>query len=116
MPIIRLTPNDHVDLVIGGQMVRVTATVDDDGNPLMQLAGVDCNLAGEEPGAYYLEPIDDDGRERLQRAVDAEVTRLDATDATPPLGGWRYRAVEAVALDYAMNPYRLDRLLRGVSA
>lgn len=52
-----LDKNDHVDVVIAGQTVRVTHGHDAADNSNVRLGGVDCNLVGEAPGTYYLEPL-----------------------------------------------------------
>lgn len=108
-----LAAGESIDITLDGHTVRITAAADGDGNPYMHLGGIDCNLAGEQPGAYYLEPLESGV---LQGEVDAEMERLAKLDISEPIGGWRNRAVEAVSARHAMNPYALDRLLRGVPA
>lgn len=50
--------------------------------------------------------------DELDAMVAAEIARLEATNQTPPFGGWRNRAVEHVAAKLDTNPYRVDRDLR----
>lgn len=51
-------------------------------------------------------------RDELLAEVEAEISRLDASGEPVPMGGFRNRAVEALAKRYGVNPYALDRFLR----
>ena len=49
---------------------------------------------------------------QLEALVRSEVERLEATDRTPPFGGWWVTAMTHVAADIAVNPYSLDHAIR----
>ena len=53
-----LQPAEHIDVVVDGLIVRVISAMDADGNPYLHLRGVDCSLHGDQPGRFYLEPMD----------------------------------------------------------
>lgn len=53
MTAIRVQVGQSVDLLVEDLTVRVTVDRDADGGLFVALGGVDCDLAGEEPGLYY---------------------------------------------------------------
>ena len=55
-------------------------------------------------------------RDRLATAVETARLALEREHGAhnAPIGGWRNRAVEAVADREGMNPYALDHIIRGL--
>lgn len=54
----------------------------------------------------------------LSLAVENELGRLNGERGkdNAPMGGWRNEAIRRVAEREGMNPYKLDHIIRGISA
>lgn len=48
---------DGIGVQVGDHLVDVSVQEDGDGAPFIQIAGVDCDLTGMEPGVYYVAPL-----------------------------------------------------------